>query len=81
MMEPQNRVRYRIGRRAGKHGPCPTVGNQAEFEKSAAGTDSSIQAHEDHGTEEHTHRALILQYLKLIKDQHEQNGSKRSKKM
>ena len=56
MMEPQNRVSYRIGRRAGKQGPRHTVGNQAEVEKSATGTDSSNQAHEDHRTEEYTHR-------------------------
>ena len=56
MMETQNKVTYRIGRRAGKQGPRPSVGNQAEVEKSATGTDSSNQAHEDHRTEEYTHR-------------------------
>ena len=55
-MEPQNRITYRIGRRAGKQGPRPSVGNQDEVEKSATGTDSSNQAHEDHNTEENTHR-------------------------
>ena len=55
-MEPQNRITYRIGRRAGKQGPRPSVGNQAEVEKSATGTDSSNQAHEDHNTKENTHR-------------------------
>ena len=55
-MEPQNRITYRIGRRAGKQGPRPSVGNQAEVEKSATGTDPSNQAHEDHNTEENTHR-------------------------
>ena len=56
MMEPQNRVTYRIGRHAGKQRSLPSVGNQAEVEKSATGTDSSNQAHEDHRTEEYTHR-------------------------
>ena len=55
-MEPQNRITYHIGRRAGKQGPRPSVGNQAEVEKSATGTDSSNQAHEVHNTEENTHR-------------------------
>ena len=56
MMEPQNRITYRIGRRACKQGQRPSVGNQAEVEKSATGTDSSNQAHEGHNTEEYTHR-------------------------
>ena len=55
-MEPQNRITYRIGRRAGKQGPRPSVESQAEVEKSATGTGSSNQAHEDHNTEENTYR-------------------------
>ena len=56
MMEPQNRVTYHIGCRAVKQGPRPSVGNHAEVEKSATGTNVSNQAHEDHYNEEYTHR-------------------------
>ena len=42
---------YRIGRRAGKQGPRPSVGNQAEVEKSATGTNSPHHASEDFHTE------------------------------
>ena len=46
-MEKLNTTTSRIGRRAGKQGPRPSAGNQAEVEKSATGTSSSHQAHED----------------------------------
>ena len=56
MMEPQSRITYRIGRCAGKQGLRPSVGNQADVERSSTGTDFSNQAHGDHNTEEYTHR-------------------------
>ena len=56
IMEARNKVTYHIGRCMGKQGPRPSVGNQAEVEKSATGTDSSNQVHEDHHIEEYTHR-------------------------
>ena len=42
---------YRIGRRTGKQGPRPSVGNQAEVEISATGTNSPHHASEDFHTE------------------------------
>ena len=42
---------YRIGHRAGKQGPRPSVGNQAEVEKSATGTNSPHHSSEDFHTE------------------------------
>ena len=47
---------YRIGRRAGKQGPRPSAGNQAEVEKYATGTNSAHQANEDHHAEDTPHR-------------------------
>ena len=47
---------YRIGRRAGKQGPRPSVGNQAEVEKYATGTNSAQQADEDYHAEDIPHR-------------------------
>jgi len=43
---------YRIGRRAGKQGPRPSVGNQAGVEKYATGTNSAQQADEDYHAED-----------------------------
>ena len=42
---------YRIGRRVGKQGPRPPVGNQVKVEKSTTGTNSSHHALEDFLTE------------------------------
>ena len=45
------KLTYRIGHRAGKQGPRPSVGNQAEVEKSATGTNSPHHASEDFHSE------------------------------
>ena len=42
---------YRISRHAGKQGPRPSVGNQAEVEKSATGTNTPHHSSEDFHTE------------------------------
>ena len=55
-MEQSNTITYRIGRCAGKQEPCPSVGNQAEVEKSAIETNSCNNALEDHLAEESTHQ-------------------------
>ena len=44
MTSNNDKFSFRIGRRAGKRGPLPSVGNQAGVEKYATGTNSSQQA-------------------------------------
>jgi len=68
-MEPKNRVTYRFGRHIGEQGPLPSFGNLAEAEKSATGTGSSNQAHENHYTEDILTEVLMLQYMKSTKKQ------------
>ena len=51
MASHELRLSYRISRRAGKQGPRPSAGNQAEVEKSATGTNSPHHASEDFHTE------------------------------
>jgi len=68
-MEPQKRVTYCIGHRAGKQGPPPSVENQVEI--FATATNSSNQAHEGHHTDEYTHRGPNIAISKTIEYQHE----------